>query len=180
MTDKQLEQRTKSRLRTLKKAGLESDVTKLLENQLDILFPERDRKGFSFKQLDTNDRRILRRSLNQFIKNPLSTKTGIEKAFNHIKAEGEKNVPISEQLERLSDSFRIAENVRASKKYGYDVVQKAHKYVSNRFGKKTSAHNLVRDVMRDTYINDKFAGEDLTGEQKYNRFLRELKKRLEG
>lgn len=179
MTDKQLEQRTKSRLRTLKKAGLESDVTALLENQLDILFPERDTKGFSFKQLDTNDRRILRRSLNQFIKNPLSTKTGIEKAFNHIKTPDDVNVPIEEKLGRLSESFRISENVKASKKYGYDVVQKAHKYVTKRFGKNSNTHNLVRDVMRETYQNDKMAGEDLTGNQKYNRFMRALKARLE-
>ena len=178
MTDKQLVERTQWRLRNLQKLGLENDVSHTMENTIDMIWGKGHKKGFTMQDIPKEDRRIARQALNQFLKNPMSLQSGIKREFAKAMYNGATppdNITPQTMVEVIQTHDRYMNLSKAKDKYGYAIESKARKNLNKRKGVKAKEHNALSELIIELSNQKGFS--KMTGDQKYNQLLREMRKR---
>lgn len=160
MTDKKLLSTVRSRVQALRKQELtKTDVYMRFMNQVRTFNLRHNYNDFNIhfsKKMSVEERREMRRILNQFYKSPESTKTGIVKKYSTIFKNLKSNINIKKlKGDELSYMIKQVNRVKeASEKWYYDIFGgETTKDVFYNAKSNDMKQDDVIEVFRDVAIN---------------------------
>ena len=150
----------KQRARRLKKAGIENNALKAYEAMMNVA-----KRGHSKKVAD----KIVKKISKQFVKNELSTKTGIKARYKRQVGKTAKD--IKEASEVVDVSVKLNDET-LRENLGSEVL---HKVYQNQEAKGYST-TMTRNALSRYFL--KHAGEEFNVEEATDEIIEDIKKRL--